>query len=177
MNKTERIKKAIKDLTTDEFSAEVIYQQVKDYACGRQYVRSIIHRLCQKGMVRRLHKVGSFEGSYTLYTKKPLVKTVQAKQQELPLNLPMDKLGEVIYAYVELLKKQVRSLGLKLEESRKDANTWRQNCRNLQKTIDKKEDEIKTLRESVRNNSGKTFSMSEVAKVMRNGKLVDIPSA
>lgn len=172
MNKAERIKQAIATFPHDQFRADDIHNSIKMYGVTGHYLRSMLSKLAIKGEIRRVEKIGHRAGSYIVYSKKPLDKSKAHTQEELPLELPMEKVGEAILAAFQILKRQVNELEQKVESTRNDANNWRKQCRELQKTIDHKNKELETVTEALRNKTGKTFSMSEVARVIRNGRLI-----
>lgn len=165
MNKTERIRKVIADFPLNEFSVGNIYKDVKDYDCSLNYVRSIITRLVNREEIYRIKRIGKASRAITLYSKK------RPQPFELPSEFSLEKAGEMIFAYTQLLKQQIYTLEEKLERTHEETNYWRKRCQAFQKALNSKTKELKETKEAFRNKVSKTFPIHEVAQVIRNGKL------
>lgn len=173
MNKIDYIRKAIADHPTDKFKVDNIHAAVQQYGVSIHYLRSQIIKLVRKGEIRKVERIGTGAGTYAVYSRKPVVKDKVAVQQELPLELPLEKVGEIIFTSWELLKKQVRETEAKLESTRSDLNLSRKTNRELLDKLREKDEDIRRLGNVIREKSGRTFKMSEVAQVIKNGKLIN----
>lgn len=169
VSKNERVRQAIRDLKDPHFTVNDIHNAVNQYGISIKNVQQALFYATKHGLIRRIQRTGG--GRPATYTRE-LIQTPPPKQIPLPENLPLETVGEAILATFKLLKTQVFKAEEQIEKLGTECNRLRKECRDLQKTIKAKDEELKTIGEALRTQTGKTFPMAEIARVIRNGRLV-----
>lgn len=180
MTKVERMKQAIILNSTDEFTVKGIHAKLEKYGVSKHHLATFISKQVKAGNFRRVRVEGAGINRQVTYSRKPADKTKQLKQEKLPLdppaipdNLPLTVVGEAIYATFKLLKFQVFKAEEQIEKLGAECNRLRKECRDMRKNVEAKNQELETIREALKTKTGKTFPMSEVARVIRNGRLIE----
>lgn len=174
MTKKERIRQAITLHNSNEFTVKEIHAKVAQFGVSQHHLATFISKQVAAGNYRKLRHVRSGKQHHAIYTKAKIDKSKQLKQQPLPIpdNLPLDVIGEAIFATFKLLKNQVFQAEAQIEKLRVECTFLRKEARDLQKRMKDREEELISIREALRAQTGKTFPMSEVARIIRNGRIV-----
>ena len=144
---------------------------------SKRAAEQTIYALNKQGKIICVRK-GSSRGGPAVYKvpkEKPSQSATgyvpQSQSQAMPLGLPLDKVGEAILAYTQLLKRQIYDQEERIQKLRTRLNEYVAEKKNFRKLLDEQDEQIKVLADKVRSISGKTFPMNEVARVLRQGKL------
>lgn len=180
MKKTERIKQAIILHSKDTFTIKEIHAKIKQYGVSEHHLATFVSKAVKKGNYHKVTTTGRGWGRAVTYSRVPVDKTKQLKQTKLQLkepevipdNLPLEVIGEAILSSFKLLKSQLFKAQERIEKLTQECTRLRKDTVDLKKSLELKQKELDTVGDALRKRTGKTFPMSEVAKVIRNGCLV-----
>lgn len=163
LSQAEQIRQRIAELPS---TAEFTVAGLIALGFTRRSVEQTVGNLFKDGKITRLRK--GMAGQKALYTNVASKLIEPSKPFQ---SIPLEKAGEAILAYTQLLKRQIYDQEERIAKLRFQVRSYQNDRRDFEKALKEQDEQIKTLGEKIREASGKTFPMNEVARVIRSGKL------
>jgi len=174
MNKADQIRKIVADHGAVNFTVNDI-KQVTTPDISKHYIQSRLVIMVRKGEICRLARQ---KGLSVIYSnpkpKAPHHKIYPDKPQDVDSNnLSIAKIGESIYIFIETLKKQIYTQKETIEKLRQTVSTLRKENSSYQSVSQDQQKALEILRTKINQQNGKTMKLSEVARVIQTGNLLD----
>jgi len=138
-------------------------------ASGKR-ISNLITNLRIRGDLGTTNKKGVYINKYLVQPKYDGSRSkVTTEAEEPKTQLSAAKVGESIIAYIDTLKGQIRAEREKNDKLRSSINGYVADGKNYRAKIQSLEGLVETMRNKVKEYSGKTLDMEEVATVIRKG--------